>query len=382
MQSGFWRVHALCQSTSASNHLFWDVEKYKEFKRQKHQIQAAYCQRQKVSATSDPISAPEAPLPIPNAGPSIQPPARNLDLISTIHGIQVHESANVLTWPNGLQTVVLTLVQDGKNYLEYDKTYLCLIASCPQAVPGGHHIDFIDRRALQDDYDLVMAICQSLSIGHPIVIHDFKDTSRPPLNEDGLYHLFGISPNMLVDIHGADLHFPRFSHSFCDIVDTTCCIVMFHKPHVHGTMSDLITGINDLDQCCFILDIPFTQCGMPLSIKYIAFSYHFLFFSYLLNMLSVSSTTVWQSAGVRHSGIYHSRNTVYVDNLVICSWALAHQAGILMYPHRNTDGNVTYIIGMFGVKLWTSYFALDPTLSHEELQAIAEDLCNPDVHQL
>ena len=294
MQSGFRRVRALCQSTSASNHLFRDVKKYEEFKRRKCQIQAAYRQRQKVSATSDPVSTPETPLPVPNAGPSIQPPPRNLNLVSTVCGIQVHESANVLTWPDGLRTVAPTLIRDSKNYLEYDEMYLRLVASYPQAVPGGRHIDFIDRRALQDDYDLVMAIRQSLSVGHPVVIRNFEDTSRFLLNEDGLYRSFGISPNMLVDIHGADLHFPRFSrsHSVTLYIDTVRCVVMFHKPHVHGTMSDLITGINDPDQCRFVLDIHLTQCGMPPSIKYVTFSYHFLFFIYLLNMLSVCSTTV------------------------------------------------------------------------------------------
>jgi hypothetical protein len=34
-------------------------------------------------------------------------------------------------------------------------------------------------------------------------------------------------------------------------------------PHVEGVMSDLVQGINDPDQCRFVLDIPLTQCSMP-----------------------------------------------------------------------------------------------------------------------
>lgn len=193
-----------------ANHIFSDHKKHEEFKRRKCQIQVDYCQHQKVVATSHPDSPPKAPLSTPNAGPSVQPPVHNLNLVSTVYGIQVHKFTNILTWPNGLRTVTLTLVWDGKNLLEYDEIYVHLITLYPKAVPGGSHINFIDRKASQDNYDLVMAIRESLSIGHPVIIRNFEDTSTFSLNEDGLLHLFGISQNMLVNIHGTDLYFPHF----------------------------------------------------------------------------------------------------------------------------------------------------------------------------
>lgn len=111
---------------------------------------------------------------------------------------------------------------------------------------------------------------------------------------------------------------------------------------------------------------------------FVSFSIFYLFVEHVVSMLDDGLTVGWSQT---QRDLPFEKRKVYADNLAVRSWALAHQAGTLTYPHHDADGDVTYIIGMFGVKLWTFDFALDPTLSREELQAIAEDLCNPDVRQ-
>lgn len=72
------------------------------------------------------------------------------------------------------------------------------------------------------------------------------------------------------------------------------------------------------------------------------------------------------------------KRKVTADNLAVRSWGLAHQAGAFSYPHQDADGDATYILGMSGVKLWTFYFPIDPTISRPELRSVMQSLCNPD----
>lgn len=121
--------------------------------------------------------------------------------------MQVHESANIVEWSGGLQTIAPTLFRDGRNYLEFDENSVRRVASYPQSLPGSHYVDFLDKNSYCDDYDLVLAIRQSLSVGHPVVVRNFEAPGSFSFTEDGLLRTFGISPNMLVDIHGGYLFF-------------------------------------------------------------------------------------------------------------------------------------------------------------------------------
>jgi len=58
---------------------------------------------------------------------------------------------------------------------------------------------------------------------------------------------------------------------FILVIDTAIRVVNFKYPHVHGTMSQFLSGINKPEECRFVLDIPLTQRGMPVSIGYASF---------------------------------------------------------------------------------------------------------------
>ena len=69
----------------------------------------------------------------------------------------------------------------------------------------------------------------------------------------------------------------------------------FAHPHVRGTMSELLAGINDPNQCRFTLDLPLTHRAMPPSIRYMT-SYHSLD---IYHVHAVCSTTVLPSDGAK-----------------------------------------------------------------------------------
>ncbi|KAF8549209.1 hypothetical protein OG21DRAFT_1525962 [Imleria badia] len=235
-----------------TNRTLSNPEQQEAFKRKKCETQAAYRKRQK---SSEKPTAPETgsstqgstwnPQSVPQTGPSTRGPTRYLDLVSGVRGIQVHESADVLAWPGGLRTIVPTLIRDGQNILHFDEKYLRSVATYPEATPSSRYIDFLSKESYQDYYDFVTAIRHSLSVGRPVVVRNFEDTSSFTFTEDGILRTFGISPNMRVDIH-----------------DTARRAKVFHEPHVVGTMSQLIAGINNPEECQFVLDIPLTQRGM------------------------------------------------------------------------------------------------------------------------
>ncbi|KAN0092508.1 hypothetical protein V8E55_003292 [Tylopilus felleus] len=326
-----------------------DPELKEEYKRKRRENQAAYRERQKIKAataskasSSTLVSAHDL-LAVPQVGPSTQVPTRSLDFDSGVRGIQVPESANVITWSGGLQTVAPTLIRDGRNVLGFDEAYVRHVAAYPEAKPGSAYIDFLDKNSYRDQYDLVVAIRRSLSLGHPVVIRDFQDTSSFTFTDDGLLREFGISPNMRVDIH-----------------DTERRAAVFHEPHVLGTMSQLIAGISNPNQCHFVLDIPLAQRAMPQSIS----------------TLDDGLTVGWSQS--QRDMPFHN-GMVSSDNLAVRSWGLAHQAGVFTFPHHDADGDATYVLGIFGLKLWTLYFPRDPTLSRDELKDIVYKLCDPDV---
>lgn len=155
---------------------------------------------------SGPEDHPSSPLSSPPSSPRRSTSSHSLplfDLVSGVRGVQVPESAQSVEWPGGLTTVLPTLVRDDKNYLVYDASHVSFTATYPQATPDSRYIDFLDAPASNDDgYDIVLAIRKSLSHGRPVVVRKFDDTSSFTFTEDGLRRRFGISPNMLLDIHG------------------------------------------------------------------------------------------------------------------------------------------------------------------------------------
>ncbi|KAH0836370.1 hypothetical protein J3R83DRAFT_7943 [Lanmaoa asiatica] len=100
-------------------------------------------------------------------------------------------------------------------------------------------------------------------------------------------------------------------------------------------------------------------------------------------MLNDGLTVRWSQT--QHDMPFDKRK-IYVDNLSVHSWAMAHQAGIFTFPHHDADGEVTYTVGMSGVKLWTFYFSHNPTKSCNNILKIFSWLCNhnecqhPNIH--
>ena len=252
-----------------------DPEALQEFRRKRAANQARYRKRQKLDAGTPPnLGSSQPPASDPQSvhrvdpTPQIQP--RNLDFVSGVRGIQVHASAGTISWPGGLQTVAPTLIRDGTNLLKFDETYVRHVATFPEATPESRYIDFLDKSSYPDPYDLVTAIRQSLSVGRPVVVRNFQDPGSFSLVEDNLLREFGISPNMRVDMHGKCMY-NLVVISLSIVVDAAIRAVDFNHPHVYGTMSQFVSGINNPDECRFVLDIPLTQRGMPTSIGYAPF---------------------------------------------------------------------------------------------------------------
>lgn len=100
-------------------------------------------------------------------------------------------------------------------------------------------------------------------------------------------------------------------------------------------------------------------------------------------MLDDGLTVGWSQT--QHDAPFEKRK-VSADNLTVRSWGLTHQAGVFTYPHQDADGEVTYGIGVFGLKLWTFYFVRDPTKSRDEVLSLVSELIVseekefPDLH--
>lgn len=141
-------------------------------------------------------------------------------------------------------------------------------------------------------------------------------------------------------------------------------------------MSQLIAGISNPNQCHFVLDIPLAQRAMPQSIRYAFYIFSHSCIQHVISTLDDGLTVGWSQS--QRDMPFHN-GMVSSDNLAVRSWGLAHQAGVFTFPHHDADGDATYVLGIFGLKLWTLYFPRDPTLSRDELKDIVYKLCDPDV---
>ena len=165
-----------------------------------------------------------------------------------MHGIQIPESATVIEWPSRLRTVTPTLKKNGMNVLRADEVYVCHITLFPQAIPGSAYIDFLDISSYKQPFNLVVYICKSLSLGRPVIVHNFKNNSSFELSQEGLLHSFSIFLNVLIDMHS--LFALIFSTLFLIYSsDAKKCVADFSHLHAHGTISQLLDGINDPIQC-------------------------------------------------------------------------------------------------------------------------------------
>ncbi|KAG6374254.1 hypothetical protein JVT61DRAFT_4271 [Boletus reticuloceps] len=174
--------------------------------------------------------------------------------------------------------------------------------------------------------------------GCPVLVPNFEDSSSFQFSKDGLLRSMGISSNMLIDMH-----------------DAAICIADFAYPHLRGTMSGLIAGINDPSQCRFTLDIPLTQRAMASSIS----------------MLDDGLTVGWSQT---QCNAPFDKRKVYVDNLAVRGWGLGHQAGVFTHPHQDADGDATYMVGRSGLKIWSFYFLRDSIKPRDEILHLVTEL--------
>ncbi|KAG8220391.1 hypothetical protein J3R82DRAFT_2783, partial [Butyriboletus roseoflavus] len=68
----------------------------------------------------------------------------------------------------------------------FHNAYVCCVALFLQAFSESSYIKFLDCSSYRQLFDLVLDIHKALSIGHPIVICDFEDTSSFEFIENGL----------------------------------------------------------------------------------------------------------------------------------------------------------------------------------------------------
>jgi hypothetical protein len=66
------------------------------------------------------------------------------------------------------------------------------------------------------------------------------------------------------------------------------------------------------------------------------------------------------------------------DTFLNRSWGLLHQAGIYTAPHHDSNGKVTFVKIVSGMKMWCVYYLDDASVPRDEAADIFYRLCDID----
>jgi hypothetical protein len=131
----------------------------------------------------------------------------DLDLASDLIGCQVPNDTPTVKWSDGRTTILPCVLKDGIDLCaNNDAIVVQYLAQLPESTPKSTHVVHLQSR----DYtaaQLRERVSAALRDDKPVIIRA-DDTPKPPsLDAEYLEDEFGISPYMLVDIHGQFLRF-------------------------------------------------------------------------------------------------------------------------------------------------------------------------------
>ncbi|KAG1770829.1 hypothetical protein EV702DRAFT_1202303 [Suillus placidus] len=260
----------------------------------------------------------------------------NLDHVSGMQGIQVPEDAETVTWSDGHITVLPTVMREGQNVLKEDAELTKKLAEAPTSKPGSEFVAHFDFHHTSRD-ELILGIRASLGEGKCVVVRGAEKPGPDVLSMEYLEKMYRIQSTMRVDMHDMELRAKESS-----------------KPHIAGTVGDLIAGIfNPNEQRC-ILDCVIST-GLPQ------------YLSALDDGLMAWHRTL-QDCPLKGK-------FVHPDNFLVNGWGLIHQGGVVTAPHHDSEGQNTFVIGDIGLKIWVWFFYKDSKDRRSLLQA-SRSLCD------
>ncbi|KAJ3915114.1 hypothetical protein F5877DRAFT_70142 [Lentinula edodes] len=239
-------------------------------------------------------------------------------LITGIRGIQIHQTAKTQIWPNGLETVLPTLVQE-KGDIPVN------IYSLIQNVCHGWQI--LKMR--------LVLVNQSLGAG---------------LSEGQVITYHGTAWSMLhefsLTVLNLDLERRAYDPS---------------KPHMEGTLPEFLDDINNVNKAAVVLNLPTSHQALPTP----------------YNVLDDGRSSWTQTLSQ-----YRPLSPVFSDNFLSGAWILLHHAGIITNPHQDVDGEavIWQVAGdrnSPSPKIWGVITFTDPstpTLPLKQLQKMVSDL--------
>jgi hypothetical protein len=194
------------------------------------------------------------------------PGQRGLDLASCMLGTQVSPETQVVTWDDGHITILPTVMRDQQNVLIEDLRLTKKFAAISASKPGSRFVTHLHGPLTENEL-LLIKIRSSLAAGKCVVVREAVRPGPPNLTMEYLEKWYGIHATMPVDMHGKVLYLQHShiikAHLVCS--DMELRAKNFAQPYVPGTMSDLISGINNPNEQRYVLDCPIAV-GLPLEL--------------------------------------------------------------------------------------------------------------------
>ncbi|KAG1725977.1 hypothetical protein EDB19DRAFT_1833597 [Suillus lakei] len=290
-----------------------------------------------ITSTSGPTHPP--PLaPLPSGHHSQLDEHLNLDHASGMRGTQVPEDAEMVTWSDGHITVLPTVMREGRNVLTEDAELTKKLAEVPTSKPGSNFVTHFNFQDASRD-QLILGIRTSLGDGKCVIVRGAAKPGPTELSMEYLEKRYRIQSTTRVDMHDMELRAKEFS-----------------KPHVAGTVGDLIAGISNPNEQRCILDC-LIYTGLPEE---------------LTSSVLDDGLMAWHRS-IRDCPL--EGKFVHPDNFLVNGWGLIHQGGVVTTPHHDSEGQNTFVIGDVGLKIWVWFFYKDPRDRQALLQA-STSLCD------
>ncbi|KAJ3855430.1 hypothetical protein EV368DRAFT_79647 [Lentinula lateritia] len=275
-----------------------------------------------------------------------------LDLVTGVRGVEVHQSAKTQIWPNGLETILPTLIKEKENVfvnvLEYDEERVAWMADPKnQTPPSNSIVRYLDRK-LYKDKGLIEDIRKLTAWGYVVVVSGaIPDHGKDLLTlEEISYELgTGVSEGQVVSYH--------------DLEKRACNP---SNPHMECTLPEFLDNINEVNKVGVVLDLPTNQQALPAP----------------YNVLNDGRCSWTQTLSQ-----YRPMNPVFSDNFLSDAWILLHHAGILTNPHQDVDGEavIWQVAGDRNnptPKIWGIMTFVDPKapcLPLRKLHRMITDIC-------
>ncbi|KAG2110434.1 hypothetical protein BD769DRAFT_1674595 [Suillus cothurnatus] len=262
------------------------------------------------------------------------------DLASSLIPSEMPYGTETVRWPNGQVTVLPTVMRDGRNVLDTDAKRVRQMAALPISSPTSSRVDHVDAMSLQDG-DLRNRVAAALRDGRCAVVHKASEPGPEKITLQYLHDEFGIS-DRLCSLHDMAQRAEDWAH-----------------PHKEGTIGRLLDGIQYPDEQLCALDIPLPAFTVPSPFQ----------------TLDHAAVYAWGET-IREYPLEDTRP--HPDVFLNRSWGLLHQAGIYTAPHHDSNGRISYVRIVSGMKMWAVYDLEDTSVSREEASDAFYRLCDID----